>query len=710
MRQNSENEDHLDPRQRTAFTVRTRRILAATRVVAYTLASLFMLVMIVRGVWLTEAQLRTEADRSIAAAQGALAALDRGGPLDEQTAAPILRSLAATGLTLAIAPRSAPLPAASPAGAQLQVHPINGSDWQLLAAVDGGAIVRASWHANFGYIVLVTLLGIPVIVIFLQMGWLVNQPALQLLSYAQSARVSNELPPELPWLWAPVVERLRRLRESQAQMQAFLNNAPMPMAFLEPQGLTISRINRSGAGYFGFAPEELVNQDLSHVDKLFPDDGQIVADQLRAVRESKAAATFEAALRSRSGQDLQLLMTAFPVLDDAGEVQLVGWIMVDVTEERQAQQELTRSAAALHQSEKLAALGSMLAGVSHELNNPLAAVIGQAAMLAEDLRETQHFERITRIRRAADRCARIVQSFLAMARQREPDYRSVDVNDQIGAAIELTEYQMRAANVLIETRLATGLPSIEADPDQLHQVIVNLLTNARQALEDWDGERRIIIETSRAEGMVRIAVTDSGKGIPDPMRDRIFDPFFTTKAPGSGTGIGLSYSLGIVAAHGGTLAIEDVPQGSCFVIMLPISETQSVAPVARPSQSFAAKGRVLVIDDEVDVAETLADMLKRSGLDVEMAIGGRAAQDFLAQGTAIDLVLSDIRMPECDGPTMHTWIGHHRPELAGRLAFVTGDTLSGKVADFLAEVDCPVLEKPFTPAALRELIQKMLAP
>jgi CheY-like chemotaxis protein len=214
----------------------------------------------------------------------------------------------------------------------------------------------------------------------------------------------------------------------------------------------------------------------------------------------------------------------------------------------------------------------------------------------------------------------------------------------------------------------------------------------------------------------RVNVLEYGKGIDAVTRDRLFDPFFTTKAPGKSTGIGLSYSLGIIQAHGGTITIEDAAEdadafagvGTVFVITLPIETSAEKSAATGSAMSAKAKGRALIIDDEEDVAETLADMLERMGMSTTMAVGGVAGQDAMADGAAFDLVLSDIRMPDCDGPTLYTWITANRPDLASRVAFVTGDTLSGIAADFLEQTRCPVLEKPFTPAGLRDLVAAML--
>lgn len=499
------------------------------------------------------------------------------------------------------------------------------------------------------------------------------------------------------------------LEEAKALFEAFIQNAPNPMALIDPAGRYLM-INNASARYFGETPEALLAKGAKAINARFPERRSVIAPMFARVAKTRQFEQTDTVFAMPSGEMRDMRFAFFPIMGAEGNLAFIGNIAFDMTEERRAQAELARSRDALHQSEKLAALGSLLAGVSHELNNPLAAVIGQTALLGEDLEGSGHAPRIQKIRRAADRCARIVQSFLAMARQKAPDYRSVAINDQVRAAAELTEYQLRAAQVTLDLQLGEALPPIAADPDQLHQVIVNLLTNARQALEECEGERRITITTSRREGAIRLAVADTGKGIATASRERIFDPFFTTKAVGTGTGIGLSYSRGIIEAHGGTIVIEDAPVGTTFVITLPAGDEAVTRSASESPLPAASKGRVLIIDDEEDVAETLADMLARMGLEAEVAIGGTAGQAALAGDSVFDLVLSDIRMPDLDGPALHGWILTHRPDLAGSVAFVTGDTLSGIAADFLEAAQCPVLEKPFTPAALRALVAAMLGP
>lgn len=497
------------------------------------------------------------------------------------------------------------------------------------------------------------------------------------------------------------------MEQSKALFEAFIRNNPDPMVLMDITG-KIVMLNDAAASYYGQSAEELTAAPPVSIAARWPEYKSVLVPATRRFHQMHETQHVDTLFKMPSGEIRNLAFSLFPIFGTDRKLAFIGTVAHDLTEERRAQADLVKSTEALHQSEKLAALGSMLAGVSHELNNPLSAVIGQAALLGEDLEDTEHADRVSKIRRAADRCARIVQSFLAMARQKAPDYQSVDLGDQIRAAVELTEYQMRAAGVTMNLNLVEALPAIKADPDQLHQVIVNLLTNARQALEDISGERMISITTSRQAKQVRLTIADNGKGIDAATRDRIFDPFFTTKAVGSGTGIGLSYSLGIIEAHGGTLKIEDADVGTVFVVTLPIGGATSEAAAPESAQSSKAKGRVLIIDDEEDVADTLADMLQRMGMGVTTAVGGIAGQAALADGTDYDVILSDIRMPDFDGPALYAWMADNRPDLTSRIAFVTGDTFSGVAADFLEQSQCRVLEKPFTPAGLRELIAAML--
>jgi two-component system NtrC family sensor kinase len=224
---------------------------------------------------------------------------------------------------------------------------------------------------------------------------------------------------------------------------------------------------------------------------------------------------------------------------------------------KRAAAELTRQRESSYQREKLAALGSLLAGVAHELNNPLSVVVARAVMLEEQGYPASQAAAL-KIRTAAERCARIVRTFLAMARQQPPERGPVAINDVVTAALDMTVYTVRTSGIEVALDLAKDIPPILADADQLHQVLLNLIVNAQQLLQDRPGPRRIRV-ASRYDPdtrVIHIAVADNGPGIPEHLRARVFEPYFTTKPTGQGTGMGLAVSHGIVEAHGGTLRLD----------------------------------------------------------------------------------------------------------------------------------------------------------
>ena len=401
-----------------------------------------------------------------------------------------------------------------------------------------------------------------------------------------------------------------------------------------------------------------------------------------------------------------------------GAAHAVHGIHIDVTDRKRAEEELGRSRDSLLQSEKLAALGALLAGVSHELNNPLAAIVGQAEMLAEDSQGTDFEQRATRIGAAAERCARIVQTFLAMARQGERQTAMVDLNDVIDSALELTDYTLRTTGIAVRADYGSGLPPVEGDRDQLHQVLVNLIVNAQQAMEKGAAfEKVLTIRTSiNQAGRVLVDVTDTGPGVPEDVRHRIFEPFFTTKRHGrggGGTGIGLSFSQGIIVAHGGTLSIEPSRRGAHFRIDLPAAAGEPITVVPREVMTIPdvvpTRRRCLVVEDEADVAETLRELIEREGFDVTLAGNGTEAFFALDKGE-FDLLFSDLRMPMLNGPELYERLCEIRPDLVKRMAFVTGDTMGDSMGEFLRSCGRPILEKPFTRAGVRAVLAALVDP
>jgi signal transduction histidine kinase len=381
----------------------------------------------------------------------------------------------------------------------------------------------------------------------------------------------------------------------------------------------------------------------------------------------------------------------------------------DADEKKRSTEVLAQQREALHQREKLAALGSLLAGVAHELNNPLSVVVARAVMLEEQGHPATQSAAL-KIRTAAERCARIVRTFLAMARQQPPQRGAVAINEVISAALDITAYTVRTSNIEIEVDLADDIPPVLADADQLHQVLMNLIVNAQQILRDRAGRRRIRVASryDPDERVIRIVVADNGPGIPEHLRARVFEPYFTTKPTGAGTGVGLAVSHGIVEAHGGTLTL-DCPEmgGVLFTITLPVCPMDAAGVQPGPgSEASAGRRNILIVDDEAEIREILAEILTSAQHRVSVVSSGREALERM-EAEQYDVILTDVRMPDLDGRALYREIERRWPEQAARVVFVTGDSLASALHVFASEVGRPVIEKPFVPRDVRRVVAEV---
>jgi len=367
----------------------------------------------------------------------------------------------------------------------------------------------------------------------------------------------------------------------------------------------------------------------------------------------------------------------------------------------------------LVQSEKIATMGSLLAGVAHELNNPLAVVIGQAHLLRAGSTNRVLLDRVDKITAGADRCGRIVRNFLALARQRPPERGDVRLNQVVQEAVELLAYDLRTSNVQVTLDLAEGLPVTWADAHQLHQVLVNLVANAHQAMRRQEGPRQIAITTrcDQEPARLHLDVADTGPGIPAEILARIFEPFFTTKAPGEGTGLGLSLCRNVLEEHGGSIAVEsEVGRGTTFRIEVPVlakpaSATEAGAPEA-PSRVTGKS--ILVVDDEPDLAATLAEVLAGDGHHVEVAAHGAEALEMLGR-RHFDLIVGDTKMPVLDGEHFYAELERRFPPLARRIIFLTGDVLNREKREFFERTGVPYILKPFDLHQIRHMAARLLA-
>lgn len=365
----------------------------------------------------------------------------------------------------------------------------------------------------------------------------------------------------------------------------------------------------------------------------------------------------------------------------------------------------------LQQNEKLAALGTLLAGIAHELNNPLSVIMHQATLLQRSLSEDPRQAQAAKILSAVDSCSKLIKNFLALARHEPPRRVAVSLNEVVLAAIDLVAYSLRVDDIGVELDFAEPIPEVSGDPQQLERVVINLVTNAHYALRSRPMPRTVALRTSVAPagGQVQLQVADNGGGILPEIRSRIFDPFFTTKPIGDGTGLGLSLCHGIIAAHNGTIVVSsEMGSGTTFLISLPVGSSAPVDDAPATNAAPPAAGlRILVVDDNPDVAMAFFEILSAQGHFVDIADTSRAALPLIESGV-YEVVLSDMRMPDLDGPALYREVIARNPLLATSFLFITGDAFSNETTRFLNETGAVALGKPCTFEEVASAIERVL--
>lgn len=397
---------------------------------------------------------------------------------------------------------------------------------------------------------------------------------------------------------------------------------------------------------------------------------------------------------------------ARPVLDDEGR--RLGWLEIysEVTNQRHIQSKLV-------QTEKMAALGQLVSGIAHELNNPLTSIMGYAQLALGRVPETLSNE-VQMIFSEAERARRIVKNLLYFARQAQPERTRVDLNEIVERTVALRGYELKIENIAIRCELAADLPATLADPHQLQQVVLNLLVNAEQAILESRGRGSIQLRTRKTdESRLLIEVSDDGPGILPEIASRVFDPFFTTKPPGLGTGLGLSIVYGIVEQHGGDVAFENLSAGGAkFTVEIPLlpvpAEIVSASAASPADSGSVVSSRVLVVEDEPTVAQLISDVLCEEGHKVEAVLDSQEGLTRLAR-SRYDLIICDLRMPRLDGPAFYDALVRTQSPARDRILFITGDTLGPHTVEFLKSRQLPFLAKPFLVEELKLAANRILA-
>lgn len=403
-------------------------------------------------------------------------------------------------------------------------------------------------------------------------------------------------------------------------------------------------------------------------------------------------------------------------------------LRLDMDRERRMQQELV-------QAEKMASLGKLVAGMAHEINNPLTAVIGHAQLLSlsEEISDPGDKASLQAILNESKRVADLVKDLLSFSRKEVTQRTIIGLNDLIRSSVKLVKYDLGLHKINLELHLPNANFPVEVNPSQITQVLVNMILNAEHAVSEHrptDGWIRISVERHGECLLVRLA--DNGVGMREEVMNQIFDPFFTTKPVGRGTGLGLSIAYTIVEAHGGNLRVESTPlRGSTFTIELPMAHPElkpggipfaQMPPLPDPEEdsmgdalqaanasksSQPSGARVLVVDNESQILNSISTCLRKAGFHTDVTTDGASAFELATHG-AYDLILCDVRMPGMDGIQLYLMLHDHQPEAAENFIFMSGDTVDTNALNFVEGTERPFLAKPFTLTHMLDVVREQL--
>lgn len=422
-------------------------------------------------------------------------------------------------------------------------------------------------------------------------------------------------------------------------------------------------------------------------------------------------------LRRADGSSIWVEVNAHADVEPDGGI-LLDALMRDVSDRKRHEDQSRDVYHQLLQAEKMAALGTTISGVAHELNNPLATILTWAERLSQRDLDAQFRKGLDTILAEADRAARIVRNLLTFARKRHTTRTMVDINQVVRETLALRAYEQRVTNIRVLDALAAGIPHVFADPHQIQQVLLNLVINAEQAMLGANGHGMLVVRTWQdgAGESVFLEVNDDGPGVPEDVQKKVFDPFFTTKEVGKGTGLGLTVAYAIVEEHGGRLWLESRPKmGASFFVQLPATggklrpQPAGAPPALQPQAVPKLDGlAILIVEDETALASSMTESFVDAGFLVDRAGDGEEGLARI-EGGHYDLIVCDLKMPRMDGMQFYRALTEHYPDLTRRILFVTGDVIASDAERFLAESGCRWLAKPFRLSELLKVSREVIA-
>jgi len=492
-----------------------------------------------------------------------------------------------------------------------------------------------------------------------------------------------------------VTERIRferLVKASERRYRMLIELAQQGIISINAEG-GITLVNPKASLITGYESEELLDKNITI---LAPPDWVPVINELFLSGADTAVEQEEICFLKKDGSQVECMINAGPVLDEQNRLQGFTLFINDLSETKSLREQL-------YTAEKMAAIGRLAGGVAHEFNNIHAAIQGTAELLLQQPHLTdEDVEDLASIRRLVRRASHITQQLLVFARRTQPQREMTDVIDLVDSNLKIISKEYATEGINIECVHHDQIPEINLDAGRISQMLMALVINARDAILEAGEQKRITIETGKADGYAYIKVSDTGVGVGENAINKIFEPFYTTKGAlgGStipGTGLGLSVAHAVVREHGGRIEVEsELGKGAAFTVWLPLSESEKAKSATRstPFGPALVGARVLVVDDEKDVARMIERALSRAGYRVEVALLGRQAITKLYNGV-FDVILVDLQMPDLPGERVLEEARKLPEEVRPIPIIITGKAGAGSVEDFKDFGVAAVVRKPF---------------
>jgi PAS domain S-box-containing protein len=497
----------------------------------------------------------------------------------------------------------------------------------------------------------------------------------------------------------------KRLQQEQGFVGRLIANCPDIIAVVNREG-RFTYVSDQVQNILGRSPQEYIGDIFA--GHMHPDDGARVQEIFqRIISGEETGVEFELRTRHKDGKWRILLARTGVLHDEDGTISSIITSARDVTEARQAEQQLA-------QNEKYTAIGQMMTGAAHELNNPLTAILGVSDLLRERATDDATRRHVNLILQQARRAATIVQNLLAFSRPASQVRVKVSLSEIVQGALQSERAAFTQKNMAVKFTSSDDLPSVEGDRMLLTQVFLNIIANAEQSISPARDHGTLAVSLMRDGSNVRVTFADDGTGISPEIMGKIFDPFFTTKRPGGGSGLGLTICLAVVKEHGGTIEVQSTPGTGATVHVLlpttaePFSAEAVTKSVAAPTGPKMLDGRtVLIVDDEESIREIVQDGLSARGMKVHAAGSSEEALSYLATN-ACEIVLCDFNLPGMNGEQLFEQVQIQRGGSAPRFVFMTGELVDSSVSARHQKKGARVLQKPFQISALAALLADFL--